>query len=135
MTDTPQTTRRPRVLLVDDHIAILRVTCRMLERLGHDVTVAERGAQAIEMFRSKAPPIDLIILDLGLPDMSGAEVLRAMPADWAAVPVIISSGAGANVVDQTLTDRRIAGRLDKPYSLQDLRTALEQASRWRAKYS
>jgi two-component system KDP operon response regulator KdpE len=78
-----------RVLVVDDEPQILRVLRINLVARQYEVFTAATGAQALESAKSDHP--DLVILDLGLPDLDGVEVIRRLRA-WTRVPVIVLSG-------------------------------------------
>src|ERR1700721_1554629 len=80
-----------RVLVVDDEPQILRALRINLRARQYDVSVAATGAQALE--EAAAHPPDLVILDLGLPDMDGVEVIGGLRG-WTAVPIIVLSGRG-----------------------------------------
>ena len=71
----------PRVLVVDDEPQIQRFLTVALTAAGYETLTAETGAQALRLAATAAP--DLIVLDLGLPDRDGKEVLREMTALWA----------------------------------------------------
>jgi class 3 adenylate cyclase/CheY-like chemotaxis protein len=80
-----------RILVVDDNASNRELLKRRLERQGHDVVIAEGGAQALAM--TKEASVDLILLDLLMPDVSGFDVLSALKADPARrdIPVIMIS--------------------------------------------
>ena len=78
----------PIVLVVDDEVQIRRFLRAGLELDGFTVQDAETGADALKWVTLKQP--DLIILDLGLPDMDGADVLDRLRA-WSSVPLIVLS--------------------------------------------
>ena len=78
----------PVVLVVDDEIQIRRFLRTGFELNGFAVTEAETGAEAMRATTLK--PIDLVILDLGLPDMDGAEVVERIRS-WSSVPIIVLS--------------------------------------------
>ena len=80
----------PVVLVVDDEIQIRRFLRAGFELDGFAVTEAETGAEALRATTLK--PSDLVILDLGLPDMDGAEVLERLRS-WSSVPLIVLVGA------------------------------------------
>jgi two-component system KDP operon response regulator KdpE len=82
------TETNPVVLVVDDEVQIRRFLRAGLELDGFSVQDAEMGADALRWATLKAP--DLVILDLGLPDMDGAEVLERLRA-WSTVPLIVLS--------------------------------------------
>jgi CheY-like chemotaxis protein len=67
-------TRPAQILLVDDEVSIQRAMAPLLRSRGYGVTLAGTGHEAVEMFSRERP--DLVILDLGLPDMNGIDVCR-----------------------------------------------------------
>ena len=81
-----------RILIVDDEPAILATMAPMLRSRGYEVTTAMSGAAALEAVERTNP--DLMILDLGLPDLSGVEVCRLV-RDGRATPIIVVSARGA----------------------------------------
>lgn len=80
-----------RILIVDDDESVARVLTHFLREAGHAPSVASNGHQALLAVRAKP---DLVLLDLGLPDISGDEVLRRLKRDPSAagIPVVIVSG-------------------------------------------
>ena len=82
------TEANPVVLVVDDEVQIRRFLRAGLELDGFVVQDAETGSEALRWATLKPP--DLVILDLGLPDMDGAEVLERLRA-WSSVPLIVLS--------------------------------------------
>lgn len=78
-----------RVLTVDDDPQILRALRINLEARGHQVLTAASGAQAL-VIASRHPP-DVVLLDLGLPDLDGVEVISGLRG-WTSVPIIVLSG-------------------------------------------
>src|SRR5580704_7821915 len=117
-----------RVLAVDDDSALLRVLRIGLVALGHEVLTASTGAQGISEAAVGAP--DVIVLDLGLPDMDGLEVCRRI-REWSAVPIIVLSADGTE-------DRKIAALDDgaddymtKPFGMGELEARLRVALRHR----
>jgi signal transduction histidine kinase/DNA-binding NarL/FixJ family response regulator len=81
---------RPSVLIVDDEPSILEAMEAVLRSEGYTVTTARGGADALEKMRAKLP--DVLILDLEMPDMDGAETFGAIRKTWGPVPVIIHTG-------------------------------------------
>src|SRR5438105_5955026 len=80
------------ILLVDDEVPIQRASAPLLRARGYDVEVAGTGEGALSILESRPP--DLIILDLGLPDIDGTEVCRRIRLE-SAVPIIVLSARGA----------------------------------------
>src|SRR5579864_7731451 len=79
----------PRVLIVEDEPALLRALQINLRARGYDVGVASAGREALALARQLPP--NVVVLDLGLPDIDGTEVIRELRG-WSRVPVIVLSG-------------------------------------------
>ena len=97
---------------------------------GYQVLVAEDGQQAVEVFHSEQQRIDLVILDLSMPRLSGREAYQRMLEINPAVRVLFSSGYSADHAAQP-GDSGVLGFVSKPYRAQDLvstvRAALDKA--------
>jgi len=124
---TPSGRPSRRVLVVDDHGDSARTLARVLELWGHEVRVAHSGPEAIAQVA--AHPADLILLDIGLPEMDGYEVARRLrdQAPAAAMTLIALTGYGQ---DEDRRRSRAAGfdhHLVKPVDLADLQRLLERA--------
>ena len=103
------------VLLVDDEPMIRNAGSRILSRLGCRVMVAEDGAEAIRIYQNARDEIDVVILDLGMPNMNGIECLAALKKIDPHVQVIISTGYVDDLHSQTAINEGAAGLLPKPY--------------------
>jgi len=118
-----------RVLVVDDEPAIQRFLNTALSAEGYTVFAAASGAEALSAVVAHRP--DLIILDLGLPDMDGSEVTRRV-REWASVPIIILSVRGQEGDKIDALDAGADDYLTKPFGaaelLARLRVALRRAS-------
>ncbi len=125
--------RRPppagRVLLVDDDLEVRVVGQRLLESLGLKVAVAVDGVDALDKFRCVSHPFDVVILDLSMPRMDGEEAFRALREVAPDVPVIISSGFGAQDVQERFAEATGVGFVHKPYELVELIEALRSTLR------
>ena len=91
---TGKESKAKTVLLVDDEEVIRKVGKRMLERYGYHVIVAKEGREAIDLYSEKANEIDVIILDLIMPELGGKETYAQLRAINKDVPVIFTSGYG-----------------------------------------
>ncbi len=108
----------PRVLLVEDDAAIAEPLSRALRRDGYDVEVVGSGAQALA--RWEAGGSDLVILDLGLPDVDGLEVCRRIRAADRHVPVLVLT-ARADELDVVIgLDSGADDYVTKPFRLAEL---------------
>lgn len=87
---TSNTHRLPHLLVVDDDRAIAKSIRRILEPLGHILSIAEDGIRGLERFLSN--PVDLVLLDLNMPAMNGVEFLRHLRGIDANLPIIVITG-------------------------------------------
>jgi signal transduction histidine kinase/ActR/RegA family two-component response regulator len=113
------------VLVIDDEPIVRAQLRRLLERRGYTVDEAGSGRDGLAALERKAP--DVIILDMTMPDMDGAEVLRRVRAAGCRLPVIVSSGYLDPSIEQHLPSDGYQAFLAKPYSIADLDAALERA--------
>ena len=109
---------RGTVLVVDDEPAVRSTTVRMLQRRGLEVIAAEDGAIALERFAAHAGDIRLVILDMGMPVMGGAECFRRL-REISDVPVLIATGYSDDAEAQSLV-RAGAAIVEKPFSSKQL---------------
>lgn len=105
------------ILAVDDEAAILRFLRPFLEAGGYEVIEARTGREALARAASCRP--DVILLDLGLPDMDGGEVLAGLPP-WGRAKVIVLSARGQEQDKVTALDAGASDYLTKPFSLAEL---------------
>ena len=109
------------ILLVDDEELVRTVAERMLERRGYQVLCASDGDEAVEIFDKEGETIDVVLLDLTMPKVSGRAAFRMLRERSADLPVILCSGY---VVDTEAfaeeTGLRPDGALQKPFDPQEL---------------
>jgi PAS domain S-box-containing protein len=118
---------RGRVLLVDDEPLVRQTGRAMLQRLGYEVLEAADGAEAVERYRARSQPIDVVLLDLVMPTMAGRECMAALQALDPAVKVLVSTGYGRDGRVQELLDAGALGFVAKPYMVDDLAALLREA--------
>ena len=122
-------TKPARILLVDDEVSIQRAVGPLLRSRGYDVEVAESGEDALRIVASQAP--DLIVLDLGLPDVEGTEVCRRVRAE-STVPIIVLSARGAEAEKVRALELGADDYVTKPFGPDELvariRVALRRVS-------
>jgi CheY-like chemotaxis protein len=99
---------------------IIDVGQKMLESIGYKVLIAQTGSDALDVFRKRKDEIDLIILDMIMPEMSGGEIYEQMRDIDAGVNILLSSGYSINGQAKEILDRGCNGFIQKPYSLKDL---------------
>lgn len=118
------------LLVVDDELPILRFLRPTLEADGFSVLEATNGRAALELAAARKP--DIILLDLGLPDMDGLEVLKRL-RQWTAAPVIVLSARGQESDKIAGLDSGADDYLTKPFGVEELmarvRVALRHAKR------
>lgn len=115
-----------RVLVVDDEPQIHRFLKPALVASGHDVECVEDGAAAIRMAATWGP--DLILLDLGLPDMDGKDVVRAV-REWSKTPIIVLSARDRESEKIAALDLGADDYVNKPFGVGELLARLRAALR------
>ena len=114
------------LLIVEDEKAISNLIATTLETQGYHYEKASNGAQALMEITSHSP--EIILLDLGLPDMDGVEIIRRVRS-WSSVPIIVIS---ARTEDQDKIEALDAGAddyLTKPFSVEELLARLRSTFR------
>lgn len=114
-----------RILLVDDETLILKLGAAVLRRLGYEVLLAENGKQAIEALATHAD-VDLVILDLTMPVMSGAEAFPVIEQAYPAIPILLTSGYSATHAFGFFPGKTFAGFLQKPFTASQLAGAVQE---------
>jgi PAS domain S-box-containing protein len=114
------------VLLVDDEQMIRTLGSAILERAGYRVLLAEDGEQAVEMYRRQREKIDLVVLDLTMPRLSGQDAFRQMELIDPSVRVLFASGYSSEAVSPEELDQ-VAGFIGKPYRMDELTRAVREA--------
>jgi CheY-like chemotaxis protein/anti-sigma regulatory factor (Ser/Thr protein kinase) len=109
-----------RVLLADDEEDVRGVVHAMLETLGYEVIEARDGLEAVEIFRRRAAEIDLVILDLVMPRLTGEAALAQIRQIAPAVPAILVSGYDESGRIREIVAAGFGGFLQKPFRRQDL---------------
>ena len=113
------------ILLVDDEVFILKICTKLLNQLGYQVITAESGPKAIEIFISKKDQIDLVILDMLMPQMNGTEVARNIRSVSPDMGILISSGYNLEE-EGTHLNSDVDGYIQKPFKLQQLSTVIRK---------
>jgi two-component system KDP operon response regulator KdpE len=123
-------TNSPLLLLIDDEVPIRRFLRTSLAAEGYRLVEAETGQQAIRLAAQQRP--DLVILDLGLPDLDGQEVLRQL-REWLTAPIIVLSARDQEQQKIAALDNGADDYLTKPFSTGELlariRVAIRHAAR------
>jgi two-component system KDP operon response regulator KdpE len=121
-----------RILIVEDEPALLRALRINLRARGYDVATATTGREALAEARRLAP--EAVLLDLGLPDVDGTEVIRDLRA-WSTAPVIVLSGRAGSGDKIGALDAGADDYVTKPFDMEELlarlRAALRRDDRYR----
>lgn len=108
------------ILVVDDEKMILDVTRELLKSLGYQVYIAQSGKEAIDVFTEKQNQINLVILDMVLPGMSGKNIFDRLLEINPDVRVLLASGYSINGEAEQILARGCKGFLPKPFRLGEL---------------
>ena len=117
------------VLVVDDEMSIRDTLARSLQGLGCTVQLAADGREGILRFEERPDAFDVVLLDLGLPELSGEDVHRALTARRPDLPVVLMSGYDRTARLQGLRGEGVAGVLEKPFSREELLAELGRVLR------
>jgi two-component system cell cycle sensor histidine kinase/response regulator CckA len=112
------------ILLIDDEPAVRLVTGKMLSELGHQVVTADSGRRGLELLEQKPDAIDLVVLDLTMPEQSGEQTLAQLRGVRSTIPVVITSGFQAEDASTLLQMPNVVGFLDKPHTMTSLEMLL-----------
>jgi two-component system, OmpR family, KDP operon response regulator KdpE len=115
-----------RVLVVDDEPQIVRALSINLRARHYELTTAGSGAEALEVAARRRP--DVVILDLGLPDLDGVDVVRGLRG-WSTAPIIILSGRSDSTDKVDALDAGADDYLTKPFAVDELLARIRAVSR------
>jgi signal transduction histidine kinase/CheY-like chemotaxis protein len=115
------------ILLVDDEEAVRALGQQVLELGGYDILMAENGLQALEVYQAHQEEIDLVVLDVGMPQMGGLECLRRLRELDPQVRVLISTGYTARGLAQGLVAGGALEVVEKPFQIRDFAVAVRAA--------
>ena len=118
MTPTPYDQRVVHVLLVEDDVAISEPLARALSREGYDVMVTSSGLAALDLAVTDKP--DLMVLDLGLPELDGLEVCRRLRSRGATLPVLVLTARSEELDAVVGLDAGADDYVTKPFRLSEL---------------
>jgi len=111
---------RETILLVDDEAMVLDVGAKMLKKLGYTVLEAPGGREAVEIYKGNKDEINLVILDMIMPDMGGGETYDRMKELNPKVRVLLSSGYSIEGQAKEILERGCDAFIQKPFKMQEL---------------
>lgn len=112
--------RGKTVLFVDDEKIIIDVGREILEALGYNVLTADRGEDAIKAFETNHETVDLVILDMIMPDIGGGEIFDRLKKIDPHVKVLLASGYSIDGQATEIMERGCDGFIQKPFNMRDL---------------
>jgi len=123
-TPAPDNQIKGTILLADDEKMVLDIGVQMLKRLGFNVIAVESGRKAIETYQKQNDAIDIVILDLVMPDLGGAEVVDAIKDINPETKIMLSSGYGRDGKTADIMQYCHAF-IQKPFSMKELSATLQ----------
>jgi DNA-binding response OmpR family regulator len=125
----PKKKRSVRILCIDDDAQVREFMTQCLTHFEHRVKVASGGRRGLEMFRTATlenQPYELVITDLGMPDIDGQRVAQAIKAESPQTPVIMMTGWGTFMEDENESDLPVDAVVGKPPRMQELNNLILQ---------
>jgi DNA-binding NtrC family response regulator len=115
-----------RILIVEDEPQLLLLLERHLKRLGFEVEAYSTGSDALRALENPASPFDLVVADMGLPDMTGEALLAQIVALQPALPILICSGSEFFVSSLPEDLQRRTRFLQKPFLPKELAQKIDE---------
>ena len=109
-----------RLLVVDDERAVLKVVSALLDHAGFQVKTAASGPEALAWFDAHPTEVDAALLDLAMPEMDGAVLLRELRRRRPELPIILTSGYAEQTAIDDFAARDYQAFMRKPYRPRDL---------------
>jgi len=114
------------ILLVDDEVSLLQVGSEMLTALGYEVLPVDNGQDAIDTYTAHRENIDLVILDMIMPGMTGGDVFIRLKTIDPNIKAILSSGYSLDDQENNYLDTGFRGFLQKPFGMKDLSAKIKE---------
>lgn len=113
-------------MVIDDEATLCALISRVLTKAGYHVLSFTDGQTALQLLQSQTEEIDCILIDLMMPKLSGEAVFTAIRALTSNIPIVLMSGwSDGNMLSKRQNDRALSF-LPKPFSINELRAAIEQ---------
>ena len=124
--DTQPSQRTKTILVVDDNEAVREVTVDLVHLLGHQSLAAKDGIEAVKLYRQSGHSIDLVVLDMIMPNMTGYQAYKEIRLIDPSVKAIIASGYTADTETDEMLAEGILAVLEKPYKLMELKALIDR---------
>jgi DNA-binding NtrC family response regulator len=112
---------------VDDEITLVEIGKGMLEKLGYRVEIRTSPREALEAFRANSEKFDLLITDMTMPEMTGDQLAHEFRTLRPTLPIIIATGFSKALTPEKTALMGINGIIMKPFTLQEMATAVRDA--------
>jgi signal transduction histidine kinase/ActR/RegA family two-component response regulator len=126
-TPKPKEKRSVKVLCIDDESPVRQLLDDCLTQFGHRVAVAASGKEGLELFRTanvNKQPYEVVITDMGMPDVDGYQVAEAISSESRNTPIIMMTGWGTMMREEKTTPAAVNALIDKPPHMQELNDLL-----------
>ena len=114
------------ILLVDDEDMIIDVGKQILKRLGYNVLLAQSGKEAVDIYEENKDMIDMVILDMIMPDMDGGEVYDRLKGTNPEIKVLLATGYSIDEQATEILNRGCNGFIQKPFNIEELSHSLRE---------
>ncbi len=114
------------ILVVDDEQPVAELTRDILLRFGYKVIISNSGEDALALYKRQSAEIGMVLLDMVMPGMAGAEIYRSLRAINPVVKVLLASGYSQDRDAEGLLTEGAAGFIQKPYRINDLIKAINK---------
>ena len=122
-------TQSSRILLVDDNLVNRQIGLKILEKLGHSITLAENGNQAVEIIKKNhidnQTPFDLVLMDCQMPEMDGFDATKSIRKLQITVPIIALTANTSNEDKQRAFDSGMNDFLTKPFKVDEIQEVIK----------
>jgi CheY-like chemotaxis protein len=119
-----ETAEMQTILLVDDEAFIREIGEELLTMLGYNVLLAESGERAEEVLAAEKQHVRLVLLDLIMPGLSGAETFRRLRTVAPELKILLATGHGVDSEVRDLLNQGCVGYIQKPYTFADLKSRI-----------
>jgi DNA-binding NtrC family response regulator len=112
------------ILVVDDEHTVTAVVLKVLRRFGYTVTVINNPKKALDRFKTTPNAFDLLLTDLTMPELSGLRLAAEMRAIDNTLPVVLMTGYGTGITQETTRKYGISETISKPLDIETLTTVI-----------
>jgi PAS domain S-box-containing protein len=108
------------ILIIDDEVSLCEIAKDMLAGLGYTASYVHDGKAGVEMYRTRRASVAVVMMNMNMPLMGGRETFRQLKNINPDLPILIVTGHGRAVIDESAWSSEISGYLQKPFQLEDL---------------